>query len=308
MLISPDASAEAVFEKNRGVLGNNSMKKIKPSRTALKVALNIISLGVKPGMEKILPFGIVEATEKLLVKSGATNATIVKFARSKTAVFIYEALDWILPGQFEAFAYRKAFYELQVRDGISAGATQILILGAGYDTMGWRLAPEFADVKFFEIDHPATSCVKKTGIELMEKRNNLYLISEDLAKHKLIDVLKTNKLWDQTAKTVIVAEGLLMYLPGEAVQDLFRQCAITTGADSKIAFTYIGMGVDNLPDAGRWSKLFLWSLKAIGEPWLWSIRPEDLGSFLKETGWTNSSKLVGDSNKHGVEFFGVATI
>jgi hypothetical protein len=41
-----------------------SMRKDKPSRTAYKVALNIVTLGAKPGMNKILPPGIVEATEK----------------------------------------------------------------------------------------------------------------------------------------------------------------------------------------------------------------------------------------------------
>ncbi len=82
-------------------------------------------------------------------------------------VSVYKAFDWMLPGQFEAFAHRKAFCERQVRDGIGAGATQILVLGAGYDTMGWRLAPEFFGVNFFEIDHPATACLKARGIKAM---------------------------------------------------------------------------------------------------------------------------------------------
>ena len=56
-------------------------------------------------------------------------------------VSVHEAFNWMLPGQFEALAHRKAFCELQVRKGIGAGAIQILVLGAGYDTMGGRLAP-----------------------------------------------------------------------------------------------------------------------------------------------------------------------
>lgn len=66
----------------------------------------------------------------------------------------------MMPGQFVAFAHRKAFCERQVREGIGAGASQVLVLGAGYDTMGWRLAPEFSGVSFFEIDHPATARLK----------------------------------------------------------------------------------------------------------------------------------------------------
>ncbi|MBL7226292.1 MAG: SAM-dependent methyltransferase [Desulfobacteraceae bacterium] len=283
------------------------MRQDKPSRTAYKVALNVVTLGAKPGMDRFLPPGIVQATEKLLVASGATGARTVRWSRSQRMVSVYEAFDWMLPGQFEAFAHRKAFCERQVRDGIGAGATQILVLGAGYDTMGWRLAPEFPGVNFFEIDHPATARLKAKGIDAMGQRDNLYLLAEDLGKRKLADVLKTHESWDQSARTVIVAEGLVMYLPPEAVRDLFCQCAVIAGVGSRIAFTYIPIGADGRPDAGRWTGLMLWLQKVVGEPWTWSIRPEELGLFLEESGWTNALALVGTTRKHGVEFFAVAT-
>jgi len=289
------------------VMFNRIRKNKKPSKTAVKVALNIITLAAKPDMGKILLPGIVEATEKLLLTSGAAGATSVRWARSQRMVSVYKAFDWMLPGQFEAFAHRKAFCEHQVRDGIGVGATQILVLGAGYDTMGWRLAPEFSGVNFFEIDHPATASLKARGIKAMGPRDNLCLIAEDLGKRKLGDVLKANESWDQGARTVILAEGLVMYLPPEAVRDLFCQCAAIVGSGSRIAFTYIPTGASGRPDAGRWTGLMLWLQKASGEPWLWSIRPEKLGRFLKETGWTNSRELVEESDRHGVEFFSVAT-
>lgn len=101
------------------------MRKDRPSRTALKVALNIVTLGSKPGMEAILPAGIVDATRKLLVASGAAGERTVKWSQSQRSVAIYESFDWMLPGQFEAFAHRKAFCERQVRDGINDGANCI---------------------------------------------------------------------------------------------------------------------------------------------------------------------------------------
>jgi methyltransferase (TIGR00027 family) len=219
-------------------------------------------------------------------------------------VSIYEAFDWMLPGQFEAFGYRKAFCEQQVRDGIDAGATQILVLGAGYDTMGWRLASNFPDVNFFEIDHPASANLKAKGIKEMGQYDNLYLIPEDLSKRKLVDVLKSHKSWDPEAQSVIIAEGLLMYLNSSAVHDLFRQCASVSGTGTRIAFTYIGKGPDGRPDAGRCTGFLLWILMATGEPWLWSIQPEQIGVVLKENGWTYSPELMGEVNKRGVEFFG----
>ena len=140
------------------------MRKNRPSRTAYKVALNIVTLGAKQGTEKILPPGVVEATERLLIASGAVGPKSVRWSRSKRMVSVYEAFDWLLPGQFEAFARRKAFCEYQARDGIGDGASQVIVLGAGYDTLGWRLAPEFPDVKFFEVDHPSTALLKAKGI------------------------------------------------------------------------------------------------------------------------------------------------
>ncbi len=281
------------------------MRKETPSKTARKVALNIVTLGSKPGMDGVLPPGVVEATEELLVASGAVGEAGVRFSRSRTAVAIYEAFDWMMPGQFEAFAHRKAFCEHQVREGIGAGASQVLVLGAGYDTLGWRLAPEFPGVGFFEIDHPATARLKAKGIAELGQRDNLHLIQEDLGERGLVEVLTANDSWDRTAASVVVAEGLLMYLPPAAPRDLFGQCAEIAGAGSRIAFTYIGTGIDGRPDAGRWTGLVLWLLKASGEPWLWSMRPKEMAHFLEETGWTNAPDLVGESSRRGVEFLGV---
>ena len=284
------------------------MRKDKPSKTARKVALNIVTLGAKPGMDNVLPPGLVETTAEILVASGAVGETGVRWSRSRKMISVYKAFDWMMPGQFEAFGHRKAFCERQVRDGIGDGATQVLVLGAGYDTMGWRLAPEFPGVNFFEIDHPATARLKAKGVEAMGQRDNLFLIAEDLGEQKLVDVLKATESWDLTKQTVIIAEGLVMYLPPEAVRDLFSQCAVIAGKGSRIAFSYISTSATGRPDAGPWTGLVLWILKISGEPWFWSIQPEELGFFLKETGWTNAPALAGTTRKHGVEFYAVATI
>ena len=98
-----------------------------------------------------------------------------------------------------------------------------------------------------------------------------------------------------------------MYLSPEAVRDLFCQCAAATGGGSRIAFSYIPTGADGRPDAGRWTGLMLWLQKAGGEPWEWSIRPEELGQFLGETGWTIAQEVAGEARKYGIEFLALAT-
>ena len=277
-----------------------------PSATARKVALNIVTLGTRGHLKEVLPPGIVGATAELLVAGGVVGPRVIRFARSKLADGIYRSLDWMMPGQFEAFAYRKAFCERQVRKGIEAGARRVLVLGAGYDTLGWRLAVEFPGVDFFEIDHPATARVKARGVEAMGPRPNLHLLAEDLGDRRLVDVLKAAPAWVGTAPAVIVAEGLLMYLAPSAVGDLLRQCAEVAGPGSRLAFSYLGTRRNGRPDAGPLTWFWLRSLAAGGEPWLWSTRPEELGPFLREHGWgIDRGQTVGSARK-GIEFFGLA--
>lgn len=282
------------------------MSKKTPSKTARKVALNILALGSKRGVKEVLPPGIVEATATLLVKSGVLGRRVVNFSRSRTAVGIYLAFDWMMSGQFEAFAHRKTFCEQQVREGIESGAGQVLVLGAGYDTLGWRLAPEYPRVNFFEIDHPATMSLKANGIQAMGQRGNHYLIAEDLNERQLVDALLPNAVWDSTMPSVIIAEGLLMYLTPDAVGGLFEQCAAVCGSGSRVVFTYVGTRPNGRHDAGPWSWLVLWLLRVSGEPWLWSIEPDDLNLFLRQHQWKAESNFVRTTNKHGVEFFGLA--
>jgi methyltransferase (TIGR00027 family) len=222
------------------------------------------------------------------------------------AVGIYLAFDWMLPGQFEAFGRRKAFCERQVRKAIGAGAKQVLVLGAGYDLIGWRLAPEFPDVQFFEIDHPATARLKAKGIAAMGMRANLHLLADDLGERELVAVLQANETWDSTLPSVFVAEGLLMYLQPEAVGALFRQCASASGEGSRMVFSYVGTRETGRPDAGPWSCLVLWLLRVSGEPWLWSMQPEELERFLQMHNWSIAPDSALSPNRCGVEFFGVA--
>ena len=278
-----------------------------PSMTARKAALNVLSLGAKPEMQAVLPSGVVDATARLLVAADVVNRSAVRFARTRVAAAIYESFDWMMPGQFESFAHRKAFCEKQARDGIAAGAEQVLVLGAGYDTLGWRLAPKFSTVRFHEIDRPATGKRKARGIDSLGPRDNLHLIQADLGDRRLEDVLAAVDSWDRTAPSVVIAEGLTQYLAPASVRDLFVQCGAATGSDSRIAFTYVGTGDDGRPDVGRWTALVLWLLDNSGEPWDWSIRPDELPRFLAETGWSHAPDLTARPDRHGVEYYAVAS-
>lgn len=212
------------------------------------------------------------------------------------------SFDWMMPGQFEGFARRKQFCDQQVRRAIDDGATQVLVLGAGYDTLTWRLSAEFADVQFFEIDHPATARAKAKGIDALGAPDNLHLVAEDLAQKRLADVLAALPAWRRDARSAVVAEGLLMYLPANAVRELFGQVATSTAPQSCVVFSHVDVDAKGQPDAGPWSRLTRLSLRLMGEPWLWGHAPGQLGAFLEPLGW----RLDGTPERAGIEHLAVA--
>lgn len=281
------------------------MKKNKPSQTALKVSLNIIALRNVPEVANILPEGIVETTSKLLSASEATPQRRIDIHHKPRITSLYKKFDWLLPGQFESFAYRKAFCENSVRKAIEEGATQILVLGAGYDTLGLRLAPQFPEVKFFEIDDPSTSNLKIKALHRIGKPENLIVIGEDLGEKELKYAL-WDESWNRNTKSVIIVEGLLQYLAPSAVRELFNQCYEITGEGSIIAFTYTGKGEDGKPYAGPHTKLVMWLMKITGEPWLWSATKNELKNLLNETGWEYSEVDNIYKNKTGIEYYAIA--
>ena len=50
------------------------------------------------------------------------------------------------------------------RAAIADGATQLVILGAGYDGRAWRMS-ELAGVRVFEVDHPATQRRSRSSLD-----------------------------------------------------------------------------------------------------------------------------------------------
>ncbi len=279
------------------------MKKNSPSRTAKKVALNILALNHLKSVQNILPAKIIEDTSKVLINAGLATENVIKLAKSNFSKNVYLFFDFMMPGQFAAFAYRKKFCDDGVRKAIKEKASQVLVLGAGYDTLCLRLSKEFPNVKFIEIDHPATAEYKQKAIKSIGKTENFYLIPSDLGQNSLVEVLENSPVWSNRETSVIVAEGLLMYLAEDAVKDLFSVLNEISGHNSTILFTYIGKGEDGEPELSGWAKLALYLLKLTGEPWLWWIKPKELEGFFKESAWKVNPKDLSAPNKRGVEYF-----
>ena len=273
------------------------MKQGRMSQTSLKVALGLVTLSVKDDWAQRLPPGLVDVSERLLLASGSPGygPRLMRVSKQPWMIRIYQFQDLMIPGQFEAFGYRKIFMQQQVEAAIEQGARQVLIVGAGFDTLCLRLAPQHTPVQFFEIDHPATSAAKARGIAVEGQPANMKQIAVDLGQRTLSTVLAEDSRWQSSLPSVIVAEGLFQYLTDDEVRGMLVDVATRVPPGSRFVFSHAIPG-------DRPVLSFLTRL--IAEPWKSAVRSEDVHDYVDGTGWTMTSDVDTDA-AHGVERYAV---
>lgn len=123
------------------------------------------------------------------------------------------------PGLPLHFIVRKRFIEDNVRAALAAGTTQVVVLGAGFDTLACRLHTAHPAVSFFEIDHPATQSIKREALGRCDA--NLRFVPADFTHQTLQQALARCPGFRRDLPTVFVIEGVLMYLTAAEVDVLF---------------------------------------------------------------------------------------
>jgi methyltransferase (TIGR00027 family) len=259
------------------------MRRNRPSLTAVKVSRILLYLQGDPELSPLLPRGAAEATERLLIAAGAMQPWMVRFYQHPAA---RRLLAWLEqhtdPGTVWHLGLRKRFFDDETRRAIAEGARQVLVLGGGFDTLSMRLSAEYPDVRFVDLDHPVTHAAKRRGMERLGiRRPNLLLCGMDLSAIPLDEALAGVKGWSVDEKTVVLAEGLLMYLDPAAVSALLEAIRRATKVGSRILWSYLKADDKGQPLFGAFGRLSRLSLRVMGEPLLWAVREGELGTFLE---------------------------
>jgi methyltransferase (TIGR00027 family) len=118
---------------------------------------------------------------------------------------------------------RTRFIDEVTLRAIRAGATQLVILGAGFDTRAHRFTDALHGISVHEIDLPATQAYKHRRVEatLGRSAGEVTYTPADLACEPLDDVLRRAGV-DASRQTYFVCEGLSMYVPEEGMKQTLR--------------------------------------------------------------------------------------
>lgn len=136
--------------------------------------------------------------------------------------------------QSEASA-RQTFFD-SVVERCLLGISQLVILGAGFDTRSYRL-PQGSPVHSFEIDTPKTQAIKRALLEQagIDVRR-VGFVSADFERDDWFALL-VSAGFDPSQPGLFLWEGVTMYLDREAVESALRKIA-GAAPGSKVAFDY----------------------------------------------------------------------
>jgi methyltransferase (TIGR00027 family) len=261
------------------------MKTGKASATARLIAGATVLCASDPATADLVPPGSAEWCEAFLSES-KTGQRLVASCRYAPARVAWRLLERAThPGIVLHWMMRKRWIESRVRAAIADGTDQVVVLGAGFDTLGVRIAAERPDIRVVEIDHPATVAEKRPVIETIRGSARPILAEVDFARGDATNGVLPPGAIDCERRTIFIAEGLLMYLPEAQVRSLLRELATATDAPSRLVFSFmVKRASDSIGFEPRSALVSFW-LAIKHEPFRWSLDPARVEEFTRELGW-----------------------
>jgi methyltransferase (TIGR00027 family) len=161
-----------------------------------------------------------------------------------------------IPGILLHYTLRKKCIAGLVHSALVNGATQVVIIGAGFDPLSFELHQDFRGVQLWEIDHPATQLHKLRALPKICVEG-LRFVALDLSATALDKETLIKNSFDPAQRTCWIAEGVLMYLPADIVSSLMRTLKSLSAPGSQFAFTFMERQSDGRIRFDSQSKLVL---------------------------------------------------
>lgn len=259
------------------------MREDAPSRTAAWVAAARQLGHLLPPSARLVddPYGAAFASPVL--------ARIVGHDQGLASIAFRSGL---IPGMKTWILYmqvRTRVIDDALRAFVEAGGRQLVVLGAGYDCRALRL-PELAEVRVFEVDHPATQDHKRSVLDRIGARSPSHYVTWDFEARPMEDMpdALAEAGLDLAAPVFTIWEGVTMYLTDATIDSSLRAIRTWSAAGSRLAMTYFAKSRIAQPS------LVTRAMKAVvatfGEPWKFGWTPDELPAYLAERGF----ELVAD--------------
>ena len=260
------------------------MKTEKASSTAAYVAALRALYTALPEPYRIAPDPLARA---LVPFPFALPADVV--AHAPWAAFaVHHGLGLATMGLSHYVPLRTRAIDDALRDAVSSGATQLVVLGAGLDNRAYRI-DELASVRAFEVDYPSTQRDKVARLDALPSKpvptaKSLVRVPVDFERDRLDQALLIAGL-DPAERTFWIWEGVVVYLTREAISGTLAAVSALSAPGSRIALTYTPVRMIMswaLPFARR-------ALDLVGEPFRSPLSPDEMNAILRAADLTRFS-------------------
>jgi methyltransferase (TIGR00027 family) len=246
------------------------------SRTAEFVAFYRALETSEPGRAPLFRDPLAES----FLRPGLRAALRAAHLRPLRAAIVRYA-DWRAPGARSSAIGRTRFID-DVVERAAAGATQLVLLGAGYDCRPYRL-PGLRSVRVFEVDQPEMLALRRARLvgkpPLARDVSGVPIdFTRDDLRARLVDAG-----FDEQAPTIFVWEGVTNYLPEPAVADVLRFIG-GCGGGGTLVFTYVHRGVIDGTLRFEGAEKVLRNVQRLGEPWKFGLVPGETREYLRRFG------------------------
>ncbi len=206
----------------------------------------------------------------------------------------YASAREMIDGNPEAYAgyfyvnARTRHIDARLVQAAAAGVSQVVVLGAGFDSRAYRFHRAYPKLAFFEVDLPATSGAKQAAVKRLFGALPAYVhyAPIDFNTQTLEGVLGAAG-YDPAKKTFFILEGVAMYVaePGNVATFGFMHKHAASG--SMVVYDYVLRRVvegeyEGLYGAGSAAT----GVAYRGEPFVTGWNPQEAADFANRLGLT----------------------
>jgi methyltransferase (TIGR00027 family) len=186
-------------------------------------------------------------------------------------------------GLVDHITLRTTAIDRALAEAVHAGASQLVVLGAGLDARAFR-TDVLGEVDVIEVDHPATQRHKSERIGGRSPRaRSLTLVAVDFERDDL-DTRLAEGGHDRDRPTVWIWEGVTPYLVPLATDATLQVIGARSARGSRAIVTYALRALPPFPVALR--GLVRAGFSALGEPLRDLTSPEELAARLDRVGFS----------------------
>lgn len=180
--------------------------------------------------------------------------------------------------------WRTRFIDEALERAVKNGATQVVVLGAGFDTRAYRYRELLGHCRVIEADAAPTQEYKMRRVReaLREAPANVTYCAINFANESLIDGLRQAG-FVEGEMTFYIWEGVCMYLPEDAVRKTLHMVASHSAPGSSLVLDYansLGIEFGKLSPSGPGGIPTPWK-----EPWIFGTPGADGRDFFRELGF-----------------------